>query len=202
MKTKKLSKGVPMSALAAPNNEKKYKLSNKGEEHRFQKAFVNGEVECDNIKYVDHEIVLFPALKILTEDIRRDIIDENSGNLREGNTKGFGRIDLIVKSKSKFYCVEIKYNNKDSNDFWRSLKVIGYTEYYKWQTHNNMYLPAVIIPKDTLRLEHQIVAGRCGVTIFTVDKKGETYYLKMLDDRPYWKQSQPKNVPTELLTEL
>jgi Holliday junction resolvase-like predicted endonuclease len=180
----------------------KYKLSTKGKEHDFQKSFIEGFVISDNVKYIDHEVKLFPALKILTQDIRRDVIDPDTDMIVEGDIMGFGRIDLVVRHKCKTYCVEIKYRHNNSSDFWESLKIVGYTEYYKWQMNNNSFLPAIIIPKENLRLEHQIVAGRCGITIFTVEEKDNKYYLKVIDDRPYWKQGEKKSVDDEVLTKL
>lgn len=168
----------------------KYLKHPKHEEKKFQLAFVN---DADSVlkgaKYITHEAILHKADNIFRQSTRYEF-DSPEELFGEKEKMGLGRIDLVFRYKRDTYCAEIKYRKCENNDFWDALKIIGYTEYYKWQTDNKDYLPAIIMPKESIKLEHQIVAGRCDIRIFLIYKDGDNYKLKMLDDRPYWKQGE------------
>jgi hypothetical protein len=104
---------------------------------------------------------------------------ENTGrNLIKGS---FGRIDIIFKYKGVTYCGEIKYQPFRNNDFWDALKVVGYTTYYKWQVETMggevSPQPAIFMPKNRIKLEHQIISGRLQIALFGIENKGEDYKL-------------------------
>ena len=141
----------------------------------------NADKLLKNLSVSASEFKLISANDIL----RREVI--------EGYEKGvvIGKIDLILRYKKSQYVTEIKYNDETngSPDFWSSLKVLGYCEYYKWQTGIVRKIkPAVIVPIHSVRLEQQIIAAKLGVTIFAFYEDGGVYKLKLLSDIPIWKQ--------------
>ncbi len=141
----------------------------------------NADKLLKNLSVSASEFKLISANDIL----RREVI--------EGYEKGvvIGKIDLILRYKKSQYVTEIKYNDETngSPDFWSSLKVLGYYEYYKWQTGIVRKIkPAVIVPIHSVRLEQQIIAAKLGVTIFAFYEDGGVYKLKLLSDIPIWKQ--------------
>jgi hypothetical protein len=190
----KLNKGVTLKNLADTNNRKNRYLKDnpKNEEKKFLKFFVhNTNTALPRASYIDHEVNLIPAIKILTGQVRSDCYDFE--NNTEADVKGFGRIDVMFRYKGINYCAEIKYQKCSSSDFWNSLKILGYTEYYKWQISNSNYKPAILIPSHSIGLESQIVAGRLGLAIFTIKERDGEYFVKLLDNRPYWKQTDKKS---------
>ena len=165
----------------------KYLKNPQTEEKKFQYYFVNNYgLVLKSSRYITHEAPLFKISDILSNTTSYDIdLKDSMETTRE--KMGIGRIDLIFQHKSKRYCAEIKYRKCDNNDFWDAVKIIAYTEYYKWQTDDNDYLPAIILPSESLTNEHQIAAGRCGIALFVVDKKEDGYSMKLVDGKPSWK---------------
>jgi hypothetical protein len=105
------------------------------------------------------------------------------------NKTNIGRVDVIFRYGRTYYVAEIKdKNGKDPSSFWYATKALAYCEYLKWQTDSNDYRPAVIIPADSLRLEHQIVSGKLGLTIFLFKRVNGDFKMRPIDDRPYWQQ--------------
>ena len=151
-----------------------------GEELMFQDYFKgNFDKALRNCRLLSSEYRLYGAYSVLTREVYGK---SNAGGC-------IGRIDFIFMYKSKKYIAEVKYYPFLPYEFWDALKVVGYTEYYKWQTEDTLVYPAVMIPSKKVKLEHQITAGRLGVTIFLITKlKDGDYAVKMLDDRPHWKQ--------------
>ena len=134
-----------------------------------------------NLTVSSSEFRLITAMDILNREV-------NEG-YKSGTT--FGKIDLILRYRSMQYVTEIKYNvpTNTSSDFWDSLKVLGYYEYYKWQTGiTNKVRPAVILPLYSVKLEQQIIAGKLNIAVFGFYEEKSEPKLKLLDDRPVWKQ--------------
>lgn len=123
-----------------------------------------------------------------TDLLRREVL--------EGYEEGvvIGRIDVILKYRGRTYITEIKYDRPTncSSDFWESLKILGYTEYYKWQTGQKSVTPAIIVPLHSIKLEQQIIAGALGLAVFAVYEENGKVKLKLVDERPIWKQDKPK----------
>ncbi len=165
----------------------KYLKNPQTEERKFQKYFVDcPPLTLKHSSYITHEQPLFKVVDILNNSTEYEIDKPNT--IETTSTKqGIGRIDLIFRYKAKNYCAEIKYRKCENNDFWDAVKIIAYTEYYKWQVDNNDYKPAIIMPAESLSLEHQIAAGRCGITLFVVNRVGDGYKMKIVESKPEWK---------------
>lgn len=135
-----------------------------------------------NLKIHGFQIPLFSAEAVLTRGAERP--------KKWFFTKTpIGRIDVLMTYKNRTYVAEIKDYNPGAESFWYATKAAAYCEYYKWQTDKKGYHPAVIIPKESIRLEHQVVAGRLGIKIFLFKKdiNGE-FKMKLLNEKPHWKQ--------------
>ncbi len=139
-----------------------------------------GDMLLRNLKVNGVEVPLISPIHMFTKGTGLSLPERN-------NRINIGRIDVVMKYQKTNYVAEIKDYGVSS--FWYGMKCIGYCEYYKWQTDKQSYHPAVIIPKESLKLEHQVVAGRTGITIFTFEKKDGEFSMRLIDDRPYWKQN-------------
>lgn len=137
------------------------------------------------------EFSLLPAYSVLTRDVR-ETVGFGSSNSSTDEGRIIGRIDVILKYQRALYATEIKYAKptNTSSDFWESLKILGYTEYFKWQTDITNIHPAIMIPLHSIKLEQQIVAGKLGLTIFAIYEELGKIKIKKLDDRPIWKQKE------------
>jgi len=103
--------------------------------------------------------------------------------------KSIGRIDIIFKTKRIVYCGEIKWSNEPNYNFWNSLKIIGYTSYFKWQTSNGQLLrndvfrhtikPAILMPEKSIKLEHELVSRDCKVALFGIIELENGFKLKL-----------------------
>ena len=146
-------------------------------ERQLQKAFIASPSDVlKGSSYVAHEFRLYPALELLQRDM--DIT----------KTVCIGRIDLVFMYKQRKYAAEIKYLRMTNNDFWDALKIIGYTEYYKWQVNDRKVHPAIIIPRSKIRLEHQVVAGKLNLALFGVEEHNNKFKMTYIEDRPIWRQ--------------
>lgn len=105
------------------------------------------------------------------------------------SSKNIGRIDIVFRYRKFTYVGEIKDYDPIQNSFWYATKALAYCEYLKWQSDNSKYKPAVIVPKGSIRLEHQIVANRLGIAIFLFEKVIGGFTMRLIDDRPYWQQT-------------
>lgn len=133
--------------------------------------------KCNDIKgirVVQHEFPLKDARKVLQRATQQEMY--NTGDdVRTGIS--IGRIDVVFYKGSKMYIGEIKYMNTP-NDFWDATKVLGYCEYFKWQTDMKHALPAIIMPITAIKLEHQIVANRLKIRIFGIEETEKGFSLK------------------------
>lgn len=130
----------------------------------------------NNIKgfgVIKHEFILGDARNLLKRDVY-DLISLGEKNTGAGV---IGRIDTIFKYRGNVYIGEIKYM-KAANDFWDAMKVLGYCEYFKWQTGMNHVKPAILMPFTSIKLEHQIVANKLKFKIFAIEKYQDIYILK------------------------
>lgn len=158
------------------------------EEHKnypekiFHKFFINNPSQClRGAEILGSEVVLHKALKLLS----RDFLES-----KKGRTHGIGRIDIIFRSCSVEYIAEIKYYPYSNNEFWDALKVVGYAAYFNWiKDCQCKYKPAILMPIEKIKLEHQIVAGRLGITLFGITKEQNNFKLKKITDTPIWKQN-------------
>jgi hypothetical protein len=133
------------------------------------------------LKVLASEVPLYPAYNMIT----REVLESGSYG------KHIGRIDLILKYRSKMYVTEIKYctPNHRSGEFWDSMKVLGYEKYYRWQNNvKEKTRPAVIVPKHSIKLEQQFIASSLGIQIFAVVLQGDSFVLQPLNDKPIWFQ--------------
>ena len=127
------------------------------------------------------EVSLFPALETLKNQIYEN----------QSHGGAIGRIDVIFRYKGRIYAGEIKYKREeDGTDFWDALKIIGYTTYYKWQTGSTNIFPAILMPANKIKLEHQLIAGMLHVKLFGIKEKGNTFWFIPIGDKPYWKQEK------------
>ena len=119
------------------DTEEKYKL---GEEELFQDYFKgNYEDALPGCILIASEYPLYGAYKILTRDF-------SPGTRGKGC---IGRIDFIFRYKQKNYIAEAKYYPFQLSEFWGALKVVGYTEYYKWQTEkSDFYLDTEVLMRQ------------------------------------------------------
>lgn len=153
------------------------------EETKFEKYFVENTRKCLNGSIIINTQVTLPdAYSIISRDYNK---------IGGSYTNSVGRIDVIFRYKKEVYIGEIKYYDFSSYEFWDALKVVGYCAYYNWM-YKTKHKPAVLMPAGKVKLEHQVVASRLKVQIFTIEKIGMTYKVHLLDDRPYWKQNIKK----------
>lgn len=140
-------------------------------ETEFHKWFIANPNKGFSV--IGTEFVLLGAKKLL---------ERGSYELDSTTSRGYpiGRIDLIIKYKNTTYITEIKYTNS-SYDFWSATKVLAYTEYYKWQTENKTVKPAIMMPMDSIKLEHNIVAGKLKIKLFGIEKTGNAYNIKIVN---------------------
>jgi len=131
--------------------------------------------------FLAKEVPLYSAAKLLQRDIyKRDELGSQKIGL-----KSIGRIDLVFKYKGKIWVGEVKYYPFDNSEFWDALKCIGYSSYLNWQSlYNPDYektVPAVLIPKSKIKLEHQIVAGQLKVGLFGIERfnEGSTPFYRL-----------------------
>lgn len=137
-----------------------------------------------HLKILGFQIPLYCPERILTRNSTQKL------TFADGRTTAvIGKIDVLFQHKSRVYVGEIKDYNPMADSFWYASKALAYCEYYKWQTDKKGYHPAVIIPKESIRLEHQIVAGKLGIRIFLFKKDiNGKFLMKAVDNRPHWKQ--------------
>lgn len=142
-------------------------------EDRFRKAFVTNASEMmKGLFFIEEEYRLYPATDILQRDFYG--FDENYKRLL--NTRQIGRIDLLFRYKSTLYAGEIKYQPYQGGDFWDALKIIGYTRYLKFQAPQlGNVKPAIFMPQDRIKLEHQILAGQLEILLLGITNKDENF---------------------------
>ena len=161
------------------------------EELRFLRYFSEHTREVlPGCTIIHKELPLYGAYKML----QRDVFETLYGDLQSGLTPKdtIGRIDLIFDYQGKVFVVEIKTKTPYSNsDFWDALKVIGYYEYFMWiqETMSNFPTahPAIMMPKEKIKLEHKIVANRLKLFIFAIIKTPYDYKVEMAHN-PYSKK--------------
>lgn len=160
----------------------------KGEYHeelKFSRYFFeNSNFTLRNAKIIQKEFALFPAFRVF---------QMQSGEYGDTDYKFFGRIDFIISYKSKLYAVEVKYYPFSSSEFWDALKILGYTEYFMFQTGMKDVRPAIFMPIDNIKLEHQYICSRLKITLFGIIKNNsETYTVIPMGDQPYYKTTGKK----------
>ncbi len=155
----------------------------------FQKFFIkDSDAVLKRCEYISHEYTLYSAYHIITRDFQESKLYNYKNINRRGNNS-VGRIDLIFIYREIKYIAEIKYLSYRTSDFWDAMKILGYVELYKFQTDDKSRIkPAIIIPADKIKLEHQLIAGKLGITIFLIHKEEDTFTMKKLEDTPHWKQ--------------
>lgn len=169
------------------NDKQRLRYTSTGEETKLQ-TYLNRAFKGDsNINFpksftiIGTNVTLRPPSYVLTRGI--------DSTFHEKNGVGrIGAIDVILRYRQKNYVTEIKDLVPIGDSFWYATKALAYCEYYKWQTDDRSYRPAVLIPHNALRLEHQIVANNLDLKIFLFKKNGDDYTIKTIDDRPHWRQ--------------
>lgn len=152
------------------------------QETKFVKAFIEKTDEILPRCYlIRAEKPLYKAQQLLERQVYSRMI--YNSDYTYGNVDVIGRIDLIFKYKGCLYAVEVKFNDKFTNyEFWDALKIVGYTEYLNWQDEPiKKFKPAVMIPKNKIKLEHRIVAGKLDLTIFAIVVENGKYKVERLD---------------------
>lgn len=161
-----------------------------------REILTNAGAVLKGLKVAHSEYPLYRAYDLLSYDVVEAL------SMGTGKPKHYiGRIDLILDYKGKRYITEIKYAEPSNSapDFWQSLKVLGYTAYYKWQTKETRVHPAIIIPFNSVKLEQQIICGALNLSVFAAFIEGGKMKLKLLDNTPIWKQkaSSVEEAPDE-----
>lgn len=164
--------------------QKTIKTDNK--EHEFHDYFINNSQKVlKGCRLVASEFSLFPAY---------DVLRATSFNEDVRGSGAFGRIDLVFHYRNKTYVAEIKFyknegSKKPTGEFWDALKVLGYCAYFKFQTgQTSGVFPAIIMPIESIRLEHQHIASALNIKLFGIKALRGEYKLVTLTDEPYWKQ--------------
>lgn len=92
-----------------------------------------------------------------------------------------GRIDLVFRYRGKLWCGEVKYYLPHSTEFWDACKIIAYTQYFNWQSDTmesfEHAYPAVLVPHESIILEHKIIAARLKILLFGICKTDTGYTL-------------------------
>jgi hypothetical protein len=86
-----------------------------------------------------------------------------------------GYIDLIFSIGKKTYFVEIKFNNWNSGyaeDFWSSLKVLGYVKSQKGA------YPAIMIREKAINHDYLAILGALNLSYITFDIKDDYITFK------------------------
>lgn len=127
---------------------------------------------------------LFSAVQVITKDTSFSLPEKT-------NTNGvIGRIDVLFKYRSTNYVCEIKDGDSEGHSFWYATKALAYCEYYKWQTDNTHFRPAVIVPLQNLKLEHQLISGKLDIKLFVFTLRDDGFFIiKEVSDLPHWKQN-------------
>lgn len=155
------------------------------EELKFSKFFYkNANSALRSCKVIYKEYQLYPALRVM---------QKRSGTPETRELKPFGRIDFVISYKGTKYVVEIKYNEGSHTSFWDALKVIGYTKYYAFQTGDTKAKPAIFMPKDSIKLEHEFICSELGIKLFSITEVLDHkcygihgYTLKEIGNVPIW----------------
>ncbi len=140
--------------------KEKERKTPKWNEGKLQLAIVENAkaVFKKSVGVVQSEFWLYEPISLLQEEVDSFFAAEN----RKVKAQ-IGRIDLVLKYRSRYLVCEIKYKSHET-DFWDALKVMGYKVYFEWQT-NQKATPTIIMPKEKIRLEHKIVAGRLSIQL-------------------------------------
>ena len=130
----------------------------------FKEDFINDPNSfLKHCQVIGSEVCLYRAM---------DVLKVNSDIFNDKKEHYFGRIDLIIKYRSQFYGVEVKYQPYALSDFWNALKIVGYVAYYNWQVEmtfpDSRLRPAVFIPLDKITLEHKIIANKLHLALFGI----------------------------------
>ncbi len=161
------------------------------EEIRFLRYFKEHTKEVlPGCIILNTELTLYGAYNML----QRDVFERMQGNKTTGLTlkDSIGRIDVIFEYQGKTFISEIKTKTPYTNsDFWDALKIIGYYEYLMWiqetvENSPNAY-PAIMMPREKIKLEHRIVANRLKLFIFAIIKTPYDYRVEMAHN-PYSKK--------------
>ena len=169
------------------NSESKYQL---GKEQLFLDWAKEEQILRRNREFLilETEAKLYLPMSLLKREVHEAVWKEKLGVAEGCVSKGvIGRIDLIVRFKGKNYACEVKWSNikgeRNTSEFWDSLKVLGYAEYYNWQNNynwrnNSKLLSAIVLPKKHYRLEHFIVANRLKIKTFGVSKHKDSFLIE------------------------
>ena len=153
----------------------------------FLEFFTSNPGQCLKwTKILGTEVPLYPASKMLSRDFIENYL--SSGQIpRSGNC--IGKIDVIFKSGGFAYVGEVKYYSFSDGEFWDALKILGYSVYFNWTNDSgSRYKPAILMPLNKIKLEHQIVVGRLGITLFGILEEDGLFSIKKIGDTPIWKQ--------------
>ena len=132
----------------------------KNYESAFQKWLINNpnqRVGNKKFELLNTEILLHNPYKKLSEDLYTIRKEKNWRT-------PIGKIDIYFKYRQTKYLGEIKWT-KHRSDFWQALKILGYVNYYEWQEDRRVK-PAILIPREHIRLEQEMVAGQLKIALF------------------------------------
>lgn len=152
-------------------------------ELKFHKEFKNNYKDIlPRSEIIYSEKPLYSYSDIIKEELNfRQIFEENKYKI---NKKQIGRIDLVLRYKSRNYCVEIKYYPTDSvAEFWDATKVLAYSEYLNFcEKPKQRYIPAIMLPTEKIFVETLVVATRLNITLFGISEINKTFSVKKIDD--------------------
>lgn len=78
-----------------------------------------------------------------------------------------GYADLVFSRYSVFYVVEIKYGSCTGQDFWESLKVLGYVEAIKMTENRKKVVPVILLHKSVLDADKLAIVGKLNLKYIT-----------------------------------
>lgn len=146
-------------------------------ERAFKKACVEDFKQVfGKGKLVNSEICLLGVYDVLKKQTY-------GSDFKKGGIAIIGRADLHFFYGSYEYLGEVKYTSFTNYDFWNSLKIIGYVEYFKWQREKGEIHPAILIPINKVKLEHTMIADKLKIALFGIEKTKDRFSAKLLNPK-------------------
>jgi hypothetical protein len=156
----------------------------------YEKDFQRWCIEQEKVKTQDgkqltfenQEFALYKPLTILTREF-------GSLDGEKPNNKVIAKPDLIFRICRTIYVAEIKYIPFETSNFWSALKCLAYSAYYTWQ-EGKPSKPAIFMPEEAIKLEHQIIASQLKIMLFGIKYKNKKWFIKKINEKHQTKQSR------------
>ena len=141
-------------------------------------SFLIKNPDTKPIHLVKSEARLYAPYYLFERNFRDDFSDSVEKKEKAGSV--IGKIDIVFKYRQTLYAGEIKYFDS-RNDFWAAMKVVAYTTYFNWQNETlgsfDICHPAILIPKGSIRLEHQLICNKLRIVLFSIIRNGDRFVL-------------------------